>query len=195
MKSKILSKIFQGILFVIIGTALVVTGGVVFAERVPILTPGISQIPTVGSCATGTTTLFAIPNPHAATSTVFFGELYGTQGATTTDIVIGTSTAAGISLNNTFASGVKENYFALTKVATSSQFFAIAGQTKYSPEIATTTNANGVAVVQANSITVGPNEMLFGYSTSTFSGSGNGNTTASTASAPSSCTYKFIWIN
>lgn len=175
------------------------TVGIAFAARTAVMTPGISQIPITGTCNVASTTLFSIANPFAgtsfATSTVIYGEIYGTNGATTTDIVIGTSTAAGLPMTNTFSSGLKANFLALSSVATSTQFFAIAGEIKYSFAQATTTTALGAAAVQQPSIILGPTDVLYGYATSTYAGQGNGNTTAATAPTPSSCTYKFIIAN
>jgi hypothetical protein len=169
--------------------------GMVSAARTAVSSPGM-QIPISGVCNTATTTLFNIPNPFAgypvSTSTVIFFELYGTNGATTTDIVVGTSTPAGLPISNTFASGLKEKLLALTNVATSSQFFAIAGQTLYSQNIGTTTDVRGVSVNQAATITLGPNDSLYGYATSSFTGSGNGGIGALTIPTVSSCFYKGI---
>lgn len=146
-----------------------------------------SQVVT-GTCATASTTLFAIANPYSATSTATSIVLFGTQGATTTDMVVGTSTTAFVSGAATNVSTVNANFLALTSVATSTQFYFVSGDTKYSFNEGTTTTTGGVPMVNQAKITLAPGESLVGYSTSTWSGSGNGN--ASIPSIPTSCTYK-----
>lgn len=168
---------------------LVGSTGVVLAERTAVITPGIQQLTVVGACfdnnnGVATTSLFAV-NPFfgVGTSTVIYGNIYGTNDATTTDIAVGTSTTPALPFNSSSAT-LKENYMFLSGVSTTSQFFLSAGLTK---NISITSGVNAAGVV------VGPTEYLLGYSTSTTAGKGNGGLTAGTVPAPASCTYKFIF--
>jgi len=147
---------------------------------------------SIGSCITnsntGTSTLLSVANPFASvgTSTAFI-QLYGTQGATTTDILVATSTTAaptGIAVAT--SSLGTDTLIGAFKVATGTGFYFSSGNQK-SWSVGTYTNNS--------EIQVGPNELLVGFSTSTYAASGgvNGGIAAGTLGIPSSCTYKITW--
>jgi hypothetical protein len=135
------------------------------------------------NCNTGTSTLFAVKPPSGATSTVTFLNLQGNV-AQISDIVVGTSTAAGgmtatSTLNVTGSGGL----FGAAAVAIG-HFYTIAGL-KVGPGTGYTTIGNGPYGSQTG-IVVGPNEYLVGYATSTAVTGGNG---------ASACSYKIEWYN
>ncbi len=165
--------------------------------------PGMNTYVTSGTCSTASTTLFAVQNPYAASSTITVAELFGTQGATTTDIVIATSTTQYSGLDsaiyNAFASSSASinyktaNFVSLTSIPTTTVFYASSVNNRSGTLFASTTNYYGTSTINNAEITVGPSEYVIGYSTSTTAGLGNGNTVSGTQPIPSSCTYKIEW--
>lgn len=149
---------------------------------------------TSGTCNTGTTTLFAIQNPWSATSTVTYASIYGTNGATSTDILVSTSTLASPSSIATATSSLTSSLFGIYNLAANKYFFSVAGvvvgdQAGYVQPISGTypsTNLNSGRLV------VGPNQYILGFATST-NPVGNGGTSATSVSIPS-CSYKLEWV-
>ena len=144
-------------------------------------TTAVAETATVGSCSTATSTIFAIQNPYAATSTVTFFNISGLV-AQTSDIIVGTSTVPGgmtatSTLNVTGIGGL----LGMAAVATGN-FYTVAGL-KVGPGTGYTTSGNGGYASNAG-VVVGPKEYLVGLATSTAVTGGTGVT---------SCTYKAQW--
>lgn len=165
---------------------------VAVAARTAVFLANVQQTTVVGSCNSGTTassTLFDIPNPFSSgSSTIMWFNLSGTQGATTTDIVVGTSTTSFVSQSATgvvATSTLKETYLGASVIATGTAFSLTAGATfSFNPG----TYINNVLMV------LGPTEHLLGMSTSTYGTARNGGTTTPTIQVPASCTYKAIIV-
>lgn len=149
-----------------------------------------------GSCNTGTSTLFAILNPFGATSTMTYGKISGLQGATTTDILVGTSTTpapAANAANGVATSSVPAYIFGMFKVTASAKFYSVAGLT-FGPAAGSGNyhQPSGGTYPTSNArMMLGPNDYILGFSTSTAGGSTNGGVAASTVQIPSSCSYRF----
>lgn len=141
----------------------------------------LQQQVSLGTCNTGayaaSSTQFAVQNPFNATSTVAVETLYGTGQATTTSFSIGTSTrATGI------ASTIGKTLASAAKVATSTQFYLISGQTTL---LGSGQISSGTTV---SKIVVGPTQYVAMYATSTATGAGSKRYTAGLT-----CTYKLRW--
>lgn len=150
---------------------------------------GLTEYPVTGTCNTASSTIFAISNPFAATSTLVFAEIGGTQGATTTDIVVATSTTLyPARANATATSSLGANILNLAAISASTQFFATAGATLGSGS--GFTNPKGiVGSVSQVPIVLGPNETIVAVSSSTAL-TGGGGYGATQVSVPSACVYK-----
>jgi hypothetical protein len=145
-------------------------------------------------CNTGTSTLFSVQPPSGATSTVTMLSITGLQGATTTDIVVATSTVISPALTtSTATSSLNANILNLAAVSANSQFRSVAGVTVGSG--LGYTNPKGIPSSASNlSFDVGPNDYLLGFSTST-AATGSGGRGAAQVSIPKSCTVKIEWQN
>lgn len=157
------------------------------------VTTGLLEQTAVGTCSTASSTLFAV-NPFfgQATSTVTFANIQGTQGATTTDILVGTSTTPSAGPTVAVAtSSVNRSLFGMMGVATSSNFDSYAGIT--AGDNGYTVPSSGTYQASAVSIIVAPTEYVLGFSTSTNGGIRNGGTGATQVGVPSSCTYKLTF--
>lgn len=141
----------------------------------------VSEIPTIGSCNTASSTLFAVANPFNATSTVTVQSVEITGQATTSSLLVGTSTkSTGLASTDVSATLVNSS----NGIATSSLVFTSSGITV----------GPGTGYLSAGSntfrtIVVGPSENLVAYSTTTATGAGAANYTPGF----SSCSYKATW--
>lgn len=153
-----------------------------------------------GTCTVSTSTLVSIQNPFGATSTLEYFSIWGTNGATTTDILGATSTGPSpATVVVTATSSLGEHGFGLNAVSTSSQFYTVIGN-KYGPNGGYNnpygTVPTGAFAYDSNSeLVVGPSEYFIVFSTSTSPGKGNGQTGTGFISVPTSCTYKSIWYS
>lgn len=137
-------------------------------------------------------TLFSVQNPFNATSTLTFASISGIQGATTTDILVGTSTTAaplGLSVNSTTTALVGQNTFAMYSVTAGSRFFSSAGVTM-GPGTGYKAPSGGTYPTSQAEIVMGPSEYLVGFSTSTLGGATNGGLGATQIAVPASCAYE-----
>lgn len=142
----------------------------------------IGSIASTGSCNAGSyaasSTLFAVANPFAATSTVTLQVISGTGQATTTSLAVGTSTTAtGVA---TTIGGTLANISA----GTTTPFWTSGG---------VTVGSAGYVSAGANTfrtIVVGPNDFVVAVGTSTATGAG-----AANYSPGLSCAYKMEWKN
>lgn len=160
------------------GSPLLILGG---AAAGPNSGSNLQIQPTTGTCTTGTSTMFAVANPFAATSTVTLAEVWGQNAARTTDFFIGTTTLPSVAATST----VNSNLIAMASIASGAQFFSVAGL-KTGPGLGYTSPAGGAGGLSNPEIVVGPTENIVGYATSTGIAGGNGVT---------SCTYKFLWVS
>lgn len=147
---------------------------------------------TSGTCSTASSTVFAIDNPFGATSTLIFGNVYGQFGATSTDFVVGTSTARA--WPGLATSSASQALIGLASTSANGQFFSTAGL-RSGPGTGYSNPATGPYVTSPG-IVVGPNEKILGFSTSTglHGALDGGNANASQLAVPASCTYKFEWF-
>jgi len=137
---------------------------------------------STGSCNAGayaaSSTLFAVANPFNATSTVTLQVISGTGQATTSSMLVGTSTAStGIA---TTLGGTLANFSA----ATTSPFWVSGG---------VTVGSAGYTSAGANTfrtIVVSPSEFVVAEATSTATAGGAAAYTPGVA-----CTYKLEWKN
>jgi len=168
---------------------------------------------TQGTClnSAATSTIFSIANPFISTSTVFAFELSGTMGATTSDIIVSTSTASaplGSVISTTTGTGVTQfwpNFLAVINIATSTAFQFTAGATKgvqYNTAYLVPTSGSPFSVPGSSgtsTISVAPGQFLVGMSTSTYGndadGGRNGATGSGLTAIPSTCTYKVLWMS
>lgn len=153
---------------------------------------GFTMLPKTGNCSTASSTIFAVQNPFGATSTLMLASIYGTEGATTTDILVGTSTTpapAGLAVST---STVGKNIFGMFSVTASSKFFSVAGVTM-GPGTGYVSPSGGTYPTSQVRIVVGPNEWIVGFSTSTAPSNGAGGLGVSQLGVPASCVYKFIF--
>ncbi len=138
----------------------------------------IGEQVSTGSCASATTTTFAVLNPFTATSTATLQQFYGVGNATTTLFNIGTSTVSSIP-----TTGLTGSLVINASVATGTQFFLSSG-IRY----------GGLALdagsASLRTIIVGPSEYVAGYATTTISGMGTNYSGTYT-----SCVYKIRWVN
>jgi len=164
--------------------AILLLAGVAHADRTSVSSG--SGIMVVTACNTASSTLAYIQTPFTgATSTVIFTEFTGVNSATTSDIVIATSTsqyAPASSATSTLA----ENVMGLASIAANAAIYSIAGQLMgpggyYNPA------ATPATPYKTNTMTVvGPNQGLLAYSTSTAAAGGY--------AIPKSCSIETIWV-
>lgn len=132
-------------------------------------------------------TLFAIPNPWNATSTLSAVTLQGFNGATTTDFLVGTSTTPAPAGTAVATSSVSASLIGLFNIAANSQFLTTAGVTLgtkgYLPP------SSGTYPTSVGSVVVGPNDYIVGFATSTNPG-GNGGLLGSSVT---SCGYTAVF--
>lgn len=142
------------------------------------------------SCITSSSTVFAIQNPFAATSTLVVDSFSGTMGATTSDMLVATSTTPAPATGLSATSSLGANIFQIAAVAANTKFYSVAGVT-IGPGKGYT-NPKGIPGSNSfQTIVVGPSEWVIGFSTST--GSGSGGTASGQVSVPSSCTFHSHW--
>lgn len=140
---------------------------------------GITQAPSIGSCASATSTLAVIANPFAATSTAQVVMLVGTGQATTTTFSVGTTTkSSGLALADISPSLVNG-----AVAATTTQFVLYSGGVSDLGSGQITSGSNTIGRVL-----VGPNENVAIFGTSTATGAGAANYTSGF-----SCLYKIRW--
>lgn len=141
----------------------------------------IGEQVSTGSCASATTTIFAVANPFSATSTVRLQSFKGIGNATTTLLYVGTSTAStGLALTN-----VSPTLVNAASVATSTQFITSSGITVGS--LGYLSSGSGTFPT----ISVGPSDYIVAFATTTATGAG----AANYSGTYSSCVYKLRWAN
>lgn len=155
-----------------------------------------------GQCPTGanaTSTIASIANPWAATSTLEYFSITGTQGATTTDIVVGTSTSTSVpsGLTNAGTTTIAENIMGMTTIGTSTQFASLAGfklgpGTGYTRPDGTAPGAANAYLTNAQ-VMIGPLERVLVFSTSTYFDAQTGATGASQIAVPAACNWTAIF--
>ncbi len=152
----------------------------------------IGLIPSTGSCVTtSTSTIFAVLNPTAATSTATI-TLFGTGSATTSDILVGTSTTPAPAGLTVATSSVDASLIGLFKVASSSQFYATNGVTRTIGGFLAA--SSGTYPTSLAKVVVGPFEYIIGFATSTYVHAGaDGATGSGLMATPTACTYKILW--
>lgn len=142
---------------------------------------------TTGYFARSTTTMAIIPNPFAATSTVTFASIEGANSTTTIDILVGTTTLTTSQsiTNNSQVSGTLINAVA---IATSTQYYSVAGAKAGPGTGYTSPGANSY-----NYIVVGPNENIGILATSTNAAFALGNSGPLFPTATTTGTYSIRW--
>lgn len=142
----------------------------------------LHQQVTSGSCASGTSTLFAIANPFTSgTSTASIEMLTGTGQATSTTFSVGTTTkSTGLALTDISPTLVNGGV-----AATTTNFSMLSGQ---STNLGTGQVSSGSNTL--SKIVVGPSELIGAFGTSTATGAGAANYTPGIT-----CTYKVKWTN
>lgn len=113
------------------------------------------------TCNTATSTIFGIPNPWGATSTVKLVRFSAVGNATTTTLKVGTSSVA---VGVTSVYGIEVN----ASIATTSAFNLAAG-VRNGPVGTTFVDAGASTVSE---ILIGPNENFVGFATTTATGAG-----------------------
>lgn len=182
------STMILGTLVAIFVAVLAVTS-LAHAERTSVSSG--SGIMVTTPCAAGTSSLAFIQSPFVgATSTVTFFKITGTNGATSTDILVGTSTVSALA-TGAATSSLSENVLGMFNVPTSTQFLSVAGST-IGPSAGYNSASGGTYRTNAYT-TIAPNEGLLVFATSTFGGTRNGGTGASQVAIPASCTIESIW--
>jgi hypothetical protein len=152
---------------------------------------GVYDYRVKGSCNTASSTILAIANPWQATSTLVHFSILGTMGATTTDLVVATSTIASPAYTTTTAtSSLGENILG-AQIAANAQFFSVAGVSLGAGTGYTNPTLNGF--VSNRAVGIGPSEYVIGFATST-AAAGAGGRGAGQVSVPSSCTYEAVFI-
>lgn len=142
---------------------------------------GVQKFDYLFSCKTATSTMFSLKNPFNATSTLVFAAVSGTNGATTTDFLVGTSTSANPAGTAVSTSTLKYNVFGLQGITAGAKFDAVAGvMSAFTPPSSTPYPTS-----QEN-IIVKPNEYVLGFATST-TPAGNGGIASHSLSIPASC--------
>lgn len=165
--------------------------GTVFFSSAGLVNNTLTEKVTTGSCSTASSTIFSVPNPFLATSTLTYGEVYGTNGATTTDLLVATSSTPYITnAAQTATSSIGANIMNLAAVTALSQFFSVIGITL--GPAGGYKNSKGIPSSVSGSVVVGPGDSVVGFSTST-APTGSGGQAAGQISVPTSCTYKFKW--
>lgn len=145
------------------------------------LTTGIQMLPTIGSsCNTGTSTLFAVQNPFAATSTAQLVRMQVGGNATTSSLLVGTSTGSGPSSSASVSASLVSS---TNGIATGTTQWAASGNLSYSGN----GFINGAATNEF--ILVKPTEWVVAFSTSTATGAG----AAGYSPTESTCNYKLLW--
>lgn len=139
--------------------------------------------------AAATSTLFSIQNPTGATSTLVLATLYGRNGATTTDILVGTSTTPNPAGAAVATSSLVSNIIAMFSVTNGTAFNTTAGVTM-GPGTGYRAPSSGTYPTSQSRIVVGPSEWIVGFSTST-SPTNNGALGATQLGLPLDCTYRF----
>lgn len=153
------------------------------ADRIPVgATIGIT---VTGNCNTASSTLFSLQPPNNASSTLAFFKVTGTQGATTTDIVVATSSTPYTSGFTQATSTLAENIMGLAGVAANSKFESVAGVLMGSAKGYTSPKGNTYATNAM--VEVGPTDSVIAFSTTTNVSGGGPNI------AIPSCTYKAVW--
>lgn len=149
-------------------------------------------VQTVTACNIASSTMAFVQSPFgAATSTATLVEVKGTNAATSTDILIATSTTSAPAGLAVATSSVHESIMGLFAVPANAQFYSVAGQS-IGPSAGYNV-ANGGTYQTHTYTVVGPNEGILLFSTST-NPTGNGGLTASTLGVPSSCTIVINWV-
>lgn len=139
---------------------------------------------------TGSTTLFSIQNPFGATTTLQYGEVYGTDGTSSIALLVGTSTQpTGISNGGFSVANNISPTIINASLSTSTQFFTASGVT-----VGSAAGFQSAGTGSFTEIQVGPNDYVVGYATTTYSNTPGG-VTSITDSARSklSGTYSFEW--
>lgn len=119
---------------------------------------GIKTAYRAGAFLNGTTTLAAILNPFNATATVKFASVYGTNGTTSINLLVGTSTVASPTNN---ASQISASLINAT-VATSAPFYTASGALAGPGQGHVSAGAS-----TQNTIVLGPSEYVVFFATST----------------------------
>lgn len=189
LSQEISPKVFLGLtVFTIMAAVFCVYASVALADRTAV--NGGNSIMTSTPCNAASSTLGFIQTPFTgATSTAENITIHGLQGATTTDMLIGTSTQP--SWIGGATSTVAENVMGLFSVTAGTQFMSMAGA-PLGPGTGYTSPSGGTYKTNA-AIVVGPNEGLLAIATTTNPSSKNGTTTP-TVAAPQSCTIDVTWF-
>lgn len=162
------------------GSPLLILGGAVTGPNIGSF---IQEAPSIGSCNTGTSTLFLVANPFSATSTVTVQTFSAQGNATTSTLLIGTTTkTTGQSVVSSDVSATMVN----TTIATGTQAFTSSGIT-----VGPGTGYTSAGAGTFRTIVLGPNESVAAYATSTATGAG----AANYSPAFTSCTYKLRFTN
>lgn len=180
-----------------IATGLVTNFSVVAGElgiQIGTNTNNVTMQPTIGTCSTASSTIIAIANPFSATSTLYHFEIYGTMGATTSDIVVATSTTQYGGPYASATSSLAENIMGLSAITANAQFFSVAG-VPIGPGTGYKNPAGAAAYTSNRSVVVGPSEYVLAVSTSTGITGGAGADVTGLRAIPSSCTYKALWYS
>lgn len=138
----------------------------------------VTQKVSTGTCSAASTTLFAVLNPFTATSTVVVQQIVGTGQATTSSLLVGTSTkSVGLAASDVSPTLVNSS----NGLATSTKFYFASG-------VSVGTGFTALGSGTSQEVGVGPSEYVVGFSTTTASGSGGANYTGG-----QNCTYKLLW--
>lgn len=140
--------------------------------------------------STASSTVIAL-GPFTATSTLTDLFLQGIGGATTTDLLIATSTTPSPAVALTATSTLGENVMGLAALPATAAFYSTAGDT-IGPGKGYTNPAGG-PYKSVMPVVVGPGEYLLVFSTSTNPTSGG--TGAAQVSVPTSVTLKYEYQN
>lgn len=92
----------------------------------PICIEGYCEWPKAGACNNASSTIFGIQNPFGATSTVSMVRVYGKNGTTTIDILVGTSSTPAIfagKATTTAPTGFTPSLIATALIGSSSSFY------------------------------------------------------------------------
>lgn len=123
-------------------------------------------------------TIFAVQNPFAATSTAEINQIVIGGNATTSSLAVGTSTTPnGSASTNAFVNSTNG-------IASSTVQWIIGGQT------AATDQPGMIAATSNLEITVAPSQYVVGFSTSTATGAG----AAQYSPNYSTCQYQILWF-
>lgn len=161
-------------------------GGVISCNtttNVALVSGSLPATCTITSTGASSTVIAIGPFTASSTLTQLFAQ--GMQGATTTDIVIGTSTVPSVFASSTLA----ENIAGLFSVTASTQFFSVAGDLLGSSK-GYTSPAGGTYKTNG-SVGIGIGDYILIFSTSTAVGVTNGGTGPTQVAVPSSITLKY----